>query len=83
MHGPDGLCDHELVVTGQVVHQCGEGLDLDAQRVFTRMRDSWLSEWLLLYSKPVPPREDVLCCTLQAPAMMLPGRSPVKVNPTS
>jgi hypothetical protein len=55
LHGPDGLCDHELVV-----HDCGVGQDVNAQRVFERMRDLWLSDWLLLGSQPVPPREDVL-----------------------
>lgn len=55
LQGLDGLCDHELVV-----HDCGVGQDVNAQRVFERMRDLWLSDWLLLYSHPVPPREDVL-----------------------
>ena len=55
LHGPDGLCDHELVV-----HDCGVGQDDNAHRVCERMRDLWLSDWLLLDSQPVPPREDVL-----------------------
>jgi hypothetical protein len=40
--GPDGLGDHELVV-----HDCAGGGDNDAQRVFRRMRELWLSDWLL------------------------------------
>ncbi len=53
--GPDGLGDHELVV-----HDCAGGGDDDAQRVFHRMRELWLSDWLLRDSQPVPPREDAL-----------------------
>jgi hypothetical protein len=53
--GPDGLGDHELVV-----HDCAGGGDNDAQRVFRRMRELWLSDWLLRDSPPVPPREDAL-----------------------
>ena len=53
--GPDGLGDHELVV-----HDCAGGGDNDARRVFRRMRDLWLSDWLLRDSPSVPPREDAL-----------------------
>ena len=42
IHEPDGLCDHELVV-----HDCVGGVDNSAQRVLERMRNAWLSDWLL------------------------------------
>ena len=55
---PGGLCEHELVV-----HQCAaSGADIDALRVLRRMRDQggWLSDLLLLDTRPDPPREDLL-----------------------
>ena len=53
IHEPDGLCDHELVV-----HDCVGGVDNSAQRVLERMRNAWLSDWLLSVTKPEPVRED-------------------------
>jgi hypothetical protein len=65
IHKPDGLYDHELVV-----HDCLGGVDNSAQRVLERMRNTWLSDWLLSVTKPEPVREDAcLFIITESPAL--------------
>ena len=42
------------------MHDCRVGQDDNAQRVCGRILNLWVSDWLLLDSQPVPPREDFL-----------------------